>query len=654
MRATLWRRISILVMLVGMSAPVGGQPQETDARADDGSARGRAYRSFLVGRHLEGEGDIDGAIAAYREAAELDTDTGEVLAELASLYARRNEADDAVDAAEEALAREPDNLTAHRILGLVLAARAGSGNQSGDQLGQAITHLEAARGTILPDLQVELTLGRLYLAGGQVERAATHLESLLEEESGLTEAGVLLSEAYEDLGRLEEALTAIEGVVANGRASSRALRRLGELYGRNNRWTDAVEAYERAVERNPRSRRSQRELADALLRAGEIDRGRDMLRQLTTNSPDDGAALYRLSEVELQLGNLDEAASAAERLIAAEPNGIRGPYALAEVYSRRHDYRSVVDTLEPAVRAARQGNLRPNQIASLLGRVGFAHERLQDYPAAARSYQEASELLPRSLAFGARLVQAYLNLGRVADAREALDRIEVQHGGSLTLAGLEARLLAGAGQVDAGASVLRDALGGDLEVPQAYVTLAGFYSEHDRLGEASELLESAANRFPDDLSILFQLGAVMERSRRFEEAEQVFRQVLDDNPQHADALNYLGYMLADRGVRLEESVNLLERAIVIDPHNGAYLDSLGWAYFKLERLDLAETHLRLASEQMERNSVVQDHFGDLLFKLGRYEEALNVWGTALAGDGEGVTASDIESKMGDARQRLVR
>ena len=646
--------MSLLVMLVGLSAPVGAQAPETDATVDSSTARGRAYRWFLNGRHLEGEGDIDGAIAAYREASELDTDSGEALAELASLHARRNEAAEAVDAAEEALSRESDNLTAHRILGLVLASQAGSGNASGDQLAQAITHLEAARGTILPDLQVELTLGRLYLASGQVERAVAHLESLLEDESGLSDAGVLLSEAYEDLGRLEEALAAIEGVVANGRASSRALRRLGELYGRNNRWEDAVETYERAVERNPRSRRSQRDLADALLRAGETDRGRDLLRQLTTNSPDDGTALYRLSEVELQLGNLDEAADAAERLIAAEPNGIRGPYALAEVYSRRHNYRSVVETLEPAVRAARQGNLRPNQIASLLARVGFAYERLQDYPAAARAYEEASDLLPTSLAFGARLVQAYLELGRVADAREALDRVGNHHAGSLTVAGLEARLLAGTGHVEVGASVLREALGGELAGPQAYVTLAGFYSEYDQLDEASELLESAASRFPEELAIWFQLGAVMEQRSRFDEAERAFRQVLDEDPQHADTLNYLGYMLADRGVKLEESVDLLERAIGIDPHNGAYLDSLGWAYFKLERLDLAETHLRHASEQMERNSVIQDHLGDLLFKLGRYEEALSVWETALAGDGEGVALSDIEEKMGDARQRLDR
>ena len=146
----------------------------------------------------------------------------------------------------------------------------------------------------------------------------------------------------------------------------------------------------------------------------------------------------------------------------------------------------------------------------------------------------------------------------------------------------------------------------------------------------------------------------MERSDRFAEAEQAFRQILQRDPEHAATLNYLGYMLADRTDRLEESVDLLERAIEIDPHNGAYLDSLGWAYFKLDRLDLAETHLRQASEQMVWNSVIQDHLGDLLFRLERYAEAIDAWETALAGDGDDVESSTIQRKVEEARQRLSR
>src|SRR6185369_3191302 len=106
--------------------------------------------------------------------------------------------------------------------------------------------------------------------------------------------------------------------------------------------------------------------------------------------------------------------------------------------------------------------------------------------------------------------------------------------------------------------------------------------------------------------------------KKFSDAEAAFRQVLAREPDNAAALNYLGYMLAERGERLDESVGYLKKALQIEPENGSYLDSLGWAYFKSDRLDLAEQNLRRAADQLKMNSVVQDHYGDVLFKLARF------------------------------------
>ena len=112
-------------------------------------------------------------------------------------------------------------------------------------------------------------------------------------------------------------------------------------------------------------------------------------------------------------------------------------------------------------------------------------------------------------------------------------------------------------------------------------------------------------------------------------------------------------MLADRGERLEESVTLIERAIAKDPHNGSYLDSLGWAYFKLNRFDLAESPLRAAGDQLQTNSVVQDHLGDLLNRLGQYVEAIEAWKRALTGDGEAIDPDAIERKI-DVAERQIK
>jgi tetratricopeptide (TPR) repeat protein len=92
----------------------------------------------------------------------------------------------------------------------------------------------------------------------------------------------------------------------------------------------------------------------------------------------------------------------------------------------------------------------------------------------------------------------------------------------------------------------------------------------------------------------------------------------------------------------------------LDPENGSYLDSLGWAYFKSDKLDLAENNLRRAADQRRTNSVIQDHYGEVLFKLGRYGDAIAAWTRALAGDGDSISRADIDRKIRNARQRLSK
>ena len=89
------------------------------------------------------------------------------------------------------------------------------------------------------------------------------------------------------------------------------------------------------------------------------------------------------------------------------------------------------------------------------------------------------------------------------------------------------------------------------------------------------------------------------------------------DPHNATALNYLGYMLADRGLRLDEAIGLIKKAVALDPQNGAYLDSLGWAYYKQGNYDLAEENLRRASEKIGNDATIQDHLGELYFKTGK-------------------------------------
>jgi tetratricopeptide (TPR) repeat protein len=153
---------------------------------------------------------------------------------------------------------------------------------------------------------------------------------------------------------------------------------------------------------------------------------------------------------------------------------------------------------------------------------------------------------------------------------------------------------------------------------------------------------------------MYVLAQVLEAKKDFDGAERALRDILQRDPADATALNYLGYMLAEGGHRLDEAVELVQRALKIEPGNPSFLDSLGWAYYQQGKLDLADAPLSEAASKMPNNSVIQDHLGDLRFKQRRYADAAAAWERSLSGDGDSIDRSRIQQKIQDARSRLER
>jgi tetratricopeptide (TPR) repeat protein len=180
--------------------------------------------------------------------------------------------------------------------------------------------------------------------------------------------------------------------------------------------------------------------------------------------------------------------------------------------------------------------------------------------------------------------------------------------------------------------------------------LADAWMELGDSRRAIATLEGARVHAPEDAQVAFSLGAVYEQARDYGKAERTFREVIALDPEHASALNYLGYMLAERGKKLPEAVTLIERALAIDPDNAAYLDSLGWAYFKQKRFTEAVGPLERAAAGAEDSSVIQEHLGDAYTKLGRHAEAARAFDRALSGDRDGINAEDVTKKRDRARR----
>ena len=485
----------------------------------------QAYFEFMLARRLESQGESAKALEALQRAQALDPKSSEILAEMAGFYARQNKAPEAIDAAEKAIAIEPGNFEAHRMLGLVFAAWADGGvtpppGRTTAQLRQqAIEHLSKVIDTPLAatDLNLQLTLARLQLRAGRAERAVPLLENIVSQAPFATEPYTMLAEARLALGRIDGAIEAFEQAAE---LNPRHYVPLGDLYEKQHRWADAATAFEQALKS---SRVATRDLRlrwfAALLNTPDgkgAARAREEITAYLTTNPNDARGLFLLSAAHLRLGDPAAAEDAARKLIALDPTSVPGLHALSDALMARREYRKVVDLLTP-----------------------FS----KDAPTRSKGQESDAALLL------AQLAHAHTQLG-----------------------------------------------------------------EHD---QAVTILTTA----------------------------------IANDPLSAPALNSLGYSLADRGQRLPEAVEYIERALKVDPDNPSYIDSLGWALFKLGRAEEAEGHLRKAATALPMQSVVQDHYGDVLARRGKYAEAIGAWERALAGDGLEIDRATIEKKIKDAKGR---
>jgi tetratricopeptide (TPR) repeat protein len=216
-----------------------------------------------------------------------------------------------------------------------------------------------------------------------------------------------------------------------------------------------------------------------------------------------------------------------------------------------------------------------------------------------------------------------------------------------------ARVLGDAGKTGEGVEILQKMLQADPSNVDIYVNLSQIYLQGRKYAEAEKVLQRAEDQKLDNERLKFQLATIYEKQKDFDRAESVFKEVLKENPKNAVVLNYIGYMLADRGVRLQEAVKYVEEALAIDPNNGAYLDSLGWAFFKLNDIGKAEEYLLKAVEIVKNDPVIHDHLGDLYFKTGDLEKARDFWTKSInTGAGEPEDVQKVREKLDKLEESL--
>ena len=175
--------------------------------------------------------------------------------------------------------------------------------------------------------------------------------------------------------------------------------------------------------------------------------------------------------------------------------------------------------------------------------------------------------------------------------------------------------------------------------------LAQFYFYRKRLDDAIRIYKAIVKDHPDYIEAKYLLGYFYEEKGMRKEAIRIWKEVLDKNPSHVETLNALGYLYAEEGVNLSEAENMVRKALKQDPENGAYLDSLGWVYFKKNDYKNAKRYLQKAIEGA-KDPVIYEHLGDVYVKLNDVKEAVKYYNEGLKLDPKNKALKEKADKYG--------
>lgn len=331
---------------------------------------------------------------------------------------------------------------------------------------------------------------------------------------------------------------------------------------------------------------------------------------LAPNEPD---IILRLASLYETNDNLSRAAEAYARYVAMRPNELPVRAKLANTYIAAGEKEKAIAELQEIIK---REPLR-YEIHNLIGDL---YEDVKQDEHAISAYRESLVLNPNQLEPALRIALVQMRIKQYDDAVQ-------------TLAGL------------------KDKFPGAYQIPYFYGLVYSDKKDYARAVVAYTDAEVAARKSPEevklDASFYFYYGAACERNGDLDRAEQLFRKSIELDSNKHEAFNYLGYMWADKGIRLDEAHEMIDKAVKLEPDNGAYLDSLGWVLYKQGHPEEALPILRRAAELIKDDAVVYDHLAEVLMKLGQRSEAVATLQRALKAEPENKDIAEKLQKLSD-------
>ena len=283
--------------------------------------------------------------------------------------------------------------------------------------------------------------------------------------------------------------------------------------------------------------------------------------------------------------------------------------------------------------------------------VGLLQDKGEEYEQAQSAYKEALRTDFQSWNIHFRLAVDYLRLDKFREAEKELKYIlkirPFDEEARYLLALVYSSLTKDKKAIQEFNTLLQRPL---LEIDESELrySLLRLYVKNNYLDKALEQCRLILKKDADDSLASFYVGYIYTEQKKTEEAIEAFVTAIERNSYNSLALNSLSYLYAEQGIKLDEAKELVEKALEIEPSNGAYLDTLGWVYFKKGQNDEALRYLNNASVFME-DAEIFDHIGDVYYDKGEFQEAKKNWEKALKLDRKRIS---VKNKLTNLRREL--
>lgn len=499
------------------------------------------------------------------------------------------------------------------------------------------------------------SLGILHVQEENRVAAIKEFEKALTYDPLSPQIAIELASASAEQGDIPRAIAICEKVLSHHPDAVDLQLILGGLYMNTKDYGRAVAQYRKVLALDPKNVNAHLYLGSVYSEIKEYGKAVDVFESLLRVDPDHVTGNYYRGKMLAEDGRYGEAETALKKTLTIQPTFDSALIELALLYEKQGKTASAIDALKDYLFLHPERTNARIKLGGLLLREKRYDDAEREFLKILKSNRNNREVrLTMGLLYleggrSAQAIQIFTDLNKeypedhrflylLASAYEEKKDFEqtLQHLGAIPIASdlygnarmRIAVILKKQGKPQEALAVAGQAVKNKKEAA-LYAFLSSLQEEGKDVAGAERTLKEGLRDFPKSEELLYTLGALYEKTNRFDESIRQMEVLLKVNPNHADALNFIGYSYADRGIHLDEAEAKIRKALALKPKSAYIMDSLGWLYYRQGRISEALKYLKEASSLLPGDVTITEHFGDVLLKADRTQEALDTYLRAL-------------------------